>query len=50
MEYVYTGIVTVRQEQLASFVDTGKLLDIDGLNNSEHDSDISKMTAEVIKT
>jgi BTB/POZ domain len=49
MEYMYTGMVTVRHSQLASFVDTGKLLDIDGLKDSNHASVTSNNMHEVKK-
>jgi hypothetical protein len=45
---MYKGEVNVEQEQLASFLNTAELLEVQGLTNSGKDVDKSKKTAEEV--
>lgn len=45
---MYKGEVNVEQEQLASFLNTAELLEVQGLTNSGKDVDKSKKTVEEV--
>lgn len=45
---MYKGEVNVEQEQLASFLNTAELLEVQGLTNSGKDVDKSKKTVDEV--
>ncbi|XP_059487835.1 zinc finger and BTB domain-containing protein 17-like isoform X30 [Neocloeon triangulifer] len=50
VDFMYKGEVNVEQEQLASFLNTAELLEVQGLTNSGKDVEKSKTTVEEEKT
>jgi hypothetical protein len=48
VDFMYKGEVNVEQEQLASFLNTAELLEVQGLTNSGKDVDKSKKTVEEV--
>jgi hypothetical protein len=48
VDFMYKGEVNVEQEQLASFLNTAELLEVQGLTNSGKEVDKSKKTADEV--